>query len=127
MGVTPWGLADAQCCQYVRHDGYKYEMIMCQWLDRTSTEIEMGVPAYVILRTEIDLNNCTINDIECALAAHDRTIGSVVDEYGREGAIDYFAAALLEKEIMNDGCIIGEANSFDEAKEFVQKEIANEL
>ena len=119
----PWYIADDDCCQHMRKNGKKYEMIQAVWLDTTEEDIKQGRHEYVILNATIDLDDMTIDEVMCAVATYGYTIGGLVEEYGYESAMDLIAECVLEEEIMRDCYAIDDADSFEEVKEKIEKYI----
>ena len=108
---TKWILTDNDCAQYVRKTGSVYEMIQAVWLDRTSDEIGK-TPQYVIVKDEVDISLIDPCELECAIST-----------YGYDELPDEWICAecYLEEDCLCDGCIIGEAETFEESKVFIEK------
>lgn len=119
----PWYETDDDCCQHMRKNGKTYEMIQAVWLDTTEADIKQGRHEYVIVNATIDLDDVTIDEVMCALAAYGYSIGGLIEEYGYESAIDLIAECVLEEEILRDCYAIDDADSFEEAKEKIEKHI----
>jgi hypothetical protein len=106
----------------MRRDGKKYEMIMYVWLDTTIADKERGLHEYVIVKTELDLNNVTDDDVLGGIGSYGYTIISLIEQYG-EVSLDIIAECIMEEEILRDANIIGYANSEEEAAEIVKTHI----
>ena len=117
---TPWSCIDSDCCQYIRNDGNKYEMIQSVWLDTTEEDREKGFHEYCIVRIEIDLNDYSDEEKLCYISSYGYTLESVVEEYG-DGAGSIIAECIMEDESLSDTYVIDDASSFDEAKAKIEK------
>ena len=117
---TPWSCTDTDCCQYIRNDGNKYEMIQAVWLDTTEEEREKGFHEYCIVRIEIDLNDYSDEEKLCYISSYGYTLEGVVEEYG-DGADGIIAECIMEDESLNDAYVIDDVDSFDEAKAKIEK------
>ena len=108
---TKWILTDNDCAQYVRKTGSVYEMIQAVWLDRTSDEIGK-TPQYVIVKDAVDMSLIDPCELECAISV-----------YGYDELPDGWICAecYLEEDCLYDGCIIGEAETFEEARAFIEE------
>lgn len=114
----PWYETDPDCAQYMRNDGSLYEMIQAVWLDTT----EKDEHEYCICKGEIDLNNYDDDEIISAIRTYGYNIVGLLETYG-DAALSVIAECILEEEIMRDSCVIADAYSFEEAKEFIEKYI----
>lgn len=117
---TPWSCTDSDCCQYIRNDRNKYEMIQAVWLDTTEEDREKGFHEYCIVRIEIDLNDYSDEEKLCYISSYGYTLESIVEEYG-DGADGIIAECIMEDESLNDAYVIDDADSFDEAKAKIEK------
>ena len=117
---TPWSCTDSDCCQYIRNDGNKYEMIQTVWLDTTEEDREKGFHEYCIVRIEIDLNDYSDEEKLCYISSYGYTLEGVVKEYG-DGADSIIAECIMEDESLSDAYVIDDADSFDEAKAKIEK------
>ena len=117
---TPWSCTDSDCCQYIRNDGNKYEMIQAVWLDTTEEDREKGFHEYCIVRIEIDLNDYSDEEKLCYISSYGYTLESIVEEYG-DGADGIIAECIMEDESLNDAYVIDDVDSFDEAKAKIEK------
>lgn len=117
---TPWFCTDSDCCQYIRNDGNKYEMIQAVWLDTTEEDREKGFHEYCIVRIEIDLNDYSDEEKLYYISSYGYTLESVVEEYG-DGADSIIAECIMEDECLSDAYVIDDADSFDEAKAKIEK------
>lgn len=119
-----WYCTDNDCCQYIRKsdDGKEYEMIEYVWLDTTEEDKKRGLHEYVIVKTELDIDFVTEEDILCAISSYNYTIESLKEEYA-DAAIDIIAECIMEDEAPRDCNIIDYANSVEEAKEKIKKYI----
>ena len=122
---TPWSYTDSDCCQYIRNDGNKYEMIQAVWLDTTEEDREKGFHEYCIVRIEIDLNDYSDEEKLCYISSYGYTLESIVEEY-RDGVDSIIAEGIMEDESLSDAYVIDDADSFDEAKAKIEK-IINEV
>ena len=111
---TDWYLTDPDCCQLMRKDGSRYEMIQAVWLDTTKEDEH----EYCICKGEIDINNYDDDEIVGAIRTYGYNIVGLLEEYS-DCALDIIAECILEEEIMQDGCVIANAYTFEEAKEFI--------
>lgn len=117
---TPWSYTDSDCCQYIRNDGNKYEMIQAVWLDTTEEDREKGFHEYCIVRIEIDLNDYSDEEKLCYISSYGYTLEGVVEEYG-DGAGNIIAECIMEDESLSDAYVVDDADSFDEAKAKIEK------
>lgn len=117
---TPWSYTDSDCCQYIRNDGNKYEMIQAVWLDTTEEDREKGFHEYCIVRIEIDLNDYSDEEKLCYISSYGYTLESIVEEYG-DDTDGIIAECIMEEESLNDAYVIDDADSFDEAKAKIEK------
>ena len=119
-----WYEVDNDCCQHMRRskDGKEYEMIQYVWLDTTEEDREKGLHEYVVVKTELDLDDVTEDDVLCGISSYGYTLESLTEEYG-EDAISIIAECIMENEIDRDCNIIGVADSAEEAAEIVKKYI----
>ena len=113
---TPWSCTDSDCCQYIRNDRNKYEMIQAVWLDTTEEDREKGFHEYCIVRIEIDLNDYSNEEKLCYISSY----GYTVEEYG-DDTNGIIAECIMEDESLNDAYVIDDADSFDEAKAKIEK------
>lgn len=117
---TPWYETDSDCCQYIRSDGNIYEMIQAVWLDTTEEDKQNGAHEYYIVRIGIDLNDYSDEEKETHISSYGYTFEGVVKAY-EDAANDIIAECIMENECLNDTYVIGEADSFEEAKEKIKK------
>ena len=117
---TPWSCTDSDCCQYIRNDGNKYEMIQAVWLDTTEEDRKKGFHEYCIVRIEIDLDDYSDEEKLCYISSYGYTLESIVEEYG-DGADGIIAECIMEDESLNDAYVIDDVDSFDEAKAKIEK------
>ena len=117
---TPWSCTDTDCCQYIRNDGNKYEMIQAIWLDTTEEDREKGFHEYCIVRIEIDLDDYSDEERSYYISSYGYTLEGVVEEYG-DGADGIIAECIMEDESLSDAYVIDDADSFDEAKAKIEK------
>ena len=122
---TPWSYTDSDCCQYIRNDGNKYEMIQAVWLDTTEEDREKGFHEYCIVRIEIDLNDYSDEEKLCYISSYGYTLESIVEEY-RDGVDSIIAECIMEDESLSDAYVIDDADSFEEAKEKIERIIKEE-
>lgn len=116
-----WSQIDCDCCQYIRNDGNIYEMIQLVWLDTTEEDRQRGYHEYCVVNGTIDLNDYYEEEIECYISSYGYTMDSLKDEYGDDAMWSIIAECILEEEIIRDGCIVQCADSFEEAKEIIEK------
>ena len=117
---TPWSCTDSDCCQYIRNDGNKYEMIQAVWLDTTEEDREKDLHEYCIVRIDIDLNDYSDEEKLCHISSYGYTLESVIEEYG-DAANNIIAECIMEDESLSDAYVIDDADSFEEAKEKIEK------
>ena len=117
---TPWSYADPDCCQYIRNNGNKYEMIQAVWLDTTEEDREKGFHEYCIVRIDINLNDYSDEEKLCYISSYGYTLESVIEEYG-DDADSIIAECIMEDESLSDAYVIDDADSFEEAKEKIEK------
>ena len=117
---TQWYETDPDCCQYIRRDGSKYEMIQCVWLDTTEEDKKKGVHEYCITRIGIDLDDYSDEEKEIHLSSYGYTLQSVSEEYGHD-VDSIIAECIMEEECLRDAYVIDDADSFEEAKEKIKK------
>lgn len=117
---TPWSCTDLDCCQYIRNDGNKYEMIQAVWLDTTEEDRKKGSHEYCIVRIEIDLDDYSDEEKLCYISSYGYTLESIIEEYG-DGADGIIAECIMEDESLSDAYVIDDADSFDEAKAKIEK------
>lgn len=117
---TPWSYTDPDCCQYIRNNGNKYEMIQAVWLDTTEEDREKGFHEYCIVRIDINLNDYSDEEKLCYISSYGYTLESVIEEYG-DDADSIIAECIMEDESLSDAYVIDDADSFEEAKEKIEK------
>ena len=117
---TPWYETDHDCCQHIRSDESKYEMIQAVWLDTTEEDREKGFHEYCIVRIEIDLNDYSDEEKLYYISSYGYTLEGIVEEYGY-GADSIIAECIMEDKSLSDAYVIDDANSFDEAKAKIEK------
>lgn len=122
---TPWYETDPDCCQHIRSDKSKYEMIQAVWLDMTEEDKSKGLHEYCIVRIEIDLNDYSDEEKEIYLSSYGYTLKSVTAEYG-DDADSIVAECIMEEECLRDAYVIDDADSFEEAKDKIEKIIKEE-
>ena len=93
---TPWSCIDSDCCQYIRNDGNKYEMIQAVWLDTTEEDREKGFHEYCVVRIEIDLNDYSDEERSCYISSYGYTLENIVEEYG-DGADSILEQLLIQR------------------------------
>lgn len=120
-----WDLIDSDCGQHIRKDGKQYEMIQYCWLDTTEEDKAKGLHEYVIVKTELNIDDITDDDVIGAIGSYGYTIISLIERYGN-AAIDIIAECIMEEEILRDANIIDDADSIEEAEEKVKKYIEEE-
>lgn len=121
---TPWYETDSDCCQYIRSDGNEYEMIQGVWLDTTEEDGNEGLHEYCIVKIGIDLDDYSDEEKEMYIDSYGYTLESVAQEYG-DGADSIIAECIMEDESLSDAYGIDDADSFEEAKEKIEKIINN--
>lgn len=119
---TPWYETDPDCCQYIRNDGNIYEMVQAVWLDTTEEDKRKGLHEYCIVRIKIDLDDYSDEEKETHIRSYGYTLESVVAEYG-DGANSIIAECIMEDESLSNVYVIDDADSFDEAKAKIIKEV----
>ncbi len=117
---TPWSCTDSDCCQHVRNDGNKYEMVQCVWLDTIEEDRSKGLHEYCIVRINIDLNDYSDEEKLGYISSYGYTLESVVEEYG-DGADSIITECIMEDESLSDAYVIDDADSFEEAKAKIEK------
>ena len=117
---TPWSYTDPDCCQYIRNNGNKYEMIQAVWLDTTEEDREKGFHEYCIVRIDINLNDYSDEEKLCYISSYGYTLESVIEEYG-DDADSIIAECIMEDESLSDAYVIDDADSFEEAKQKIEK------
>lgn len=122
---TPWYETDTDCCQHIRSDGNKYEMIQAVWLDTTEEDRNEGLHEYCIVRIDIDLNDYSDEEKSCHIGSYGYTLENIVEEYG-DGADSIIAECIMEDESLSDAYVIDDADSLEEAKEKIEKIIKEE-
>ena len=60
---TKWYITDDDCSQYMRKYGKNYEMIEYVWLDTTNEDTKNGTHEYAIVKTELNLNDVTDEEV----------------------------------------------------------------
>lgn len=117
---APWYETDNDCCQHMRNDGTCYEMIQCVWLDTTEEDLAEGRHEYCIVNMDIDLADYSDAEKTMYLSMYGYTLEGLIDEYG-DDVNGIVAECIMETDILNDAYVIGSADSFDEAKEKIEK------
>lgn len=119
-----WYATDPDCCQHMRNDGTKYEMIQCVWLDMTREDRANGAHEYCIVNMEIDLNNYSDEEKENYVSSYGYTLDDLKWAYEDEETVNNIVAeCILEESILSDAFVIDVADSFDEAQEKIVKRI----
>ena len=121
---TKWYITDDDCSQYMRKYGKNYEMIEYVWLDTTDEDTKNGAHEYVIVKTELDLNDVTDEEVLLGISSYGYTIISLIEQYG-DSALDIIAECIMEEEILRDSNVIDEADSKEEAEMKIKKYIEN--
>ena len=117
-----WHATDPDCCQHIRCDGTRYEMVQCVWLDMTEADRANGAHEYCIVNTIIDLNDYSDEEKEMYVSTYWHTLASVREEYVDEESVNMIIAeCILEEDILSDAYVIDVADSFDEAQEKIMK------
>ena len=119
-----WYMTDSNCYQHMRNNGNTYEMIQSVWLDTTREDRARGVNEYCICRGEINLNDYSEEEMEGYISSYGYTMESLKNEYG-DTMNSIIAECILEDSILCDSCVIADADSFDNAKEIINKFINN--
>ena len=121
---SSWYATDPDCCQLIRSDGTKYEMIQCVWLDMTREDRANGAHEYCIVNMEIDLNDYSDEEKEGYVSSYGYTLDGLRMEYEDDEVVNsLIAECILEEEILRDAYVIDVADSFDEAQEKIVKRI----
>ena len=121
----PWYETDSDCCQHMRNDGTIYEMIQAVWLDTTREDRARGLHEYCVVQGNIDLKDYSEEEIECYIHAYGYTLDGLKAEDGTDmwGIV---AECILEESICCDSCVVADADSFNEAKEIIERIIEKE-
>ena len=119
-----WYITDDGCSQYMRKDGKNYEMIEYVWLDTTNEDTKNGAHKYAIVKTELNLNDVTDEEVLLGISSYGYTIISLIEQYG-DSALDIIAECIMEEEILRDSNVIDEADSKEEAEMKIKKYIEN--
>ena len=122
---TKWYITDDDCSQYMRKYGKNYEMIEYVWLDTTDEDTKNGAHEYVIVKTELDLNDVTDEEVLLGISSYRYTIISLIEQYG-DSALDIIAECIMEEEIIKASNVIDEADSKEEAEMKIKKYIEEE-
>ena len=118
----PWYETDHDCCQHMRNDGDRYEMIQCVWLDTTEEDIALGRHEYCIVRMDINLKDYDDKEKEMYIGAYGYTLDDLLFGYDDETTVNsIIAECILEESILNDAYVIDHADSIDEAREKIMK------
>ena len=120
-----WYETDPDCCQYIRSDGNRYEMIQCVWLDTTEEDRSKGLHEYCIVRIEIDLDDYSDEEKLGYISSYGYTLESIVEKYG-DSADSIIAECIMEEESLSDAYVVDDADSSEEAKEKIEKIIKEE-
>ena len=120
-----WYITDDDCSQYMRKYGKNYEMIEYVWLDTTDEDTKNGAHEYVIVKTELDLNDVTNEEVLLGISSYGYTIISLIEQYG-DSALDIIAECIMEEEIIKASNVIDEADSEEEAEMKIKKYIEEE-
>jgi hypothetical protein len=115
---TPWYETDNDCYQHMRNDGTIYEMIQAIWLDTTREDRARGLHEYCVCQGEIDLNDFSEEEMESYISSYGYTMYGLREEYG-DDMWGIVAECILEEVIMCDGCVIADADSFEDAKKII--------
>lgn len=119
---TPWYETDPDCCQHIRSNGNIYEMIQCVWLDTTEDDLAEGKHEYCIVNMDIDLADYSDEEKESYLSAYGYTLDDLRFGYADEEVVNSIVAeCIMETDILNDAYVIGDADSFKEAQEKIEK------
>ena len=120
-----WNLYDNDCCQYIKQNGTEYEIVQVVWLDTTEEDRANGLHEYVIVNLTIDLRDYDDEEKEIFISTYGYTLEDLAEQY-EDAADSIIAECILEEECLRDSCIIDEADSFEEAKEKIQKFITTQ-
>ena len=116
----PWSETDSDCCQHIRNDGNIYEMIQVVWLDTTKEDKEKGLHEYCVVRSSIDLDDYSKEEMEGYISSYDYTLNKLREDYG-DDMWSIIAECILEEASMCDACIVDDADSWEEAKKIVEE------
>lgn len=119
-----WYMTDDNCYQHMRNNGSTYEMIQSVWLDTTREDRARGLTEYCVCHGEINLNDYSEEEMESYISSYGYTMESLQKEYG-DAMNSIIAECILEDSILCDSCVIADADSFDDAKEIINKVINN--
>lgn len=118
---SSWCKTDPDCCQHMRNDGTKYEMIQCVWLDTTKEDRTNGAHEYCIVNMEIDLNDYSDEEKEGYVGTYGYTLEDLRFGYDDEETVSSIVAeCILEESILNDAYVIDVTDSFEDAKEKIE-------
>jgi hypothetical protein len=123
MAWSEWYETDSDCCQHMRRDGLKFEMIQAVRLDTTEEDKLKGLHEYVVVNDEVDLSDLDDEEVLCAITPYSYTIVSLIDTYG-DAANDMIAECYLEDRSLCDSGILEGFHSLQDATSFIEKHIA---
>lgn len=119
MAWSEWFETDTDCCQFMRKDGMKYEMIQAIWLDRTIEDKNEGLHEWVVVEDGVELTDDIDEEIIVSIAPYGYSIPSLIRDYG-DAANDVIAEYILEESSARDACAIGDFDSREEAERFIK-------
>lgn len=125
MAWSEWYETDSDCCQYMRNDGQKYEIIQSVWLDTTKKDKDNGLHEYIVVNDEIDLNELNDEDVLGAISSYGYNIISFINSYG-DAVNNIIAECYLADHSLCDGNTIGAFHNFDDAKAYIEDYISKE-
>jgi len=117
---TEWKLTDDDCCQHIRKDNRKYELIQYVWFDVSDEDFQAGLHSYGIMTGEVNLNDLTDDEVIEIIKTHRQNIFNVIDSYG------YATNEIIAEYYMEDisrQSLIAQFDTQEEAEAFINNYI----
>ena len=113
-----WRCTDPDCAQYMQRDGDWFEMIQVVSPNDDNT--------FFVLKTVEWLSDYTEEEQADMIGAYGYTLDELYRDFGKEKTEDLVMEYILELSIINEGYIIGETNTFEEAEQFIKELVEKE-
>lgn len=111
---TEWKLTDNDCCQYIRKDGRKFELIQYVWFDVSKDDIQAGLYPYGVMTAEVNLDDLTESEIIETIKSYGYTLVELIETYG------YAANEIIAECYMEDISREGLSTQFESEEEAIK-------
>ena len=117
---TEWKLTDDDCCQHIRKDNRKYELIQYVWFDVSDEDFQMGLHPFGIMTGEVNLNDLTDDEVIETIKTYGQNMFDIIDSYG------YATNEIIAEYYMEDisrQSLIAQFDTQEEAEAFIMNYI----